>query len=410
MHVIEIEEKLGEVQAAASEPEAKPEDGEEFEEVPVEEGVEGMREVPKTEEEPEAPDWAAPTSPADPAEEEAAPPPVTVASSLSSVSDGPSYEETLVKKARQALKEMKRARTAGLAPKSMARLVIKGAPCRQAVDRRLLLIGLLRFFQLAAKGILIHGPLLGWAKVVGDSIFCYEQTVPNRQETISYLMPRRHGLEFGLYPWHAHLKDAVKGTKGMLTALGEWHHAVQDVREAGLTYSLNQADLTNLATTQLQINQTMRQRALAGVNQPHQLPAQTVLHILDEGEMRRNTYEFLEQRMSVWLQSLGQFFWVFVINEANSMECYKVMGETVEGSFCVYDVKPVPMQMNMISTWSIRSGLFSKEADQYYAHFIFLQRPPLTAMSQPPKLHMWRCLTYPDSLADMLNRQDGCDL
>lgn len=34
--------------------------------------------------------------------------------------------------------------------------------------------------------------------------------------------------------------------------------------------------------------------------------------------------------MSVWLQSLGQFFWVFVINEANSMECYKVMGETVE--------------------------------------------------------------------------------
>ncbi|CAJ1362693.1 unnamed protein product [Effrenium voratum] len=114
---------------------------------------------------------------------------------------------------------------------------------------------------------------------------------------------RRHGLEFGLYPWHGHLKDAVKGTKGMLTALGEWHHAVQDVREA---------DLTNLATTQLQINQTMRQRALAGVNQPHQLPAQTVLHILDEGlplcffgarrvfslislagEMRRNTYEFL---------------------------------------------------------------------------------------------------------------------
>ncbi|CAJ1363955.1 unnamed protein product, partial [Effrenium voratum] len=142
-------------------------------------------------------------------------------------------------------------------------------------DRRLLLIGLLRFFQLAAKGILIHGPLLGWAKVVGDSIFCYEQTVPNRQETISYLMPRRrHGLEFGLYPWHAHLKDVVKGTKGMLTALGEWHHAVQDVRKA---------DLTNLATTQLQINQTMRQRALAGVNQPHQLPAQTVLHILDEG-------------------------------------------------------------------------------------------------------------------------------
>ena len=34
--------------------------------------------------------------------------------------------------------------------------------------------------------------------------------------------------------------------------------------------------------------------------------------------------------MSAWLQSLGQFFWVFVIGETNNLECYKVMGETVE--------------------------------------------------------------------------------
>lgn len=34
--------------------------------------------------------------------------------------------------------------------------------------------------------------------------------------------------------------------------------------------------------------------------------------------------------MSVWLQSLGQFFWVFVMSETSTLECYKVMGETVE--------------------------------------------------------------------------------
>ena len=34
--------------------------------------------------------------------------------------------------------------------------------------------------------------------------------------------------------------------------------------------------------------------------------------------------------MSVWLQSLGQFFWVFVMGATNNLECYKVMGETCE--------------------------------------------------------------------------------
>lgn len=32
--------------------------------------------------------------------------------------------------------------------------------------------------------------------------------------------------------------------------------------------------------------------------------------------------------MSVWLQALGEFFWVFLMNEANDLEVYKIMGET----------------------------------------------------------------------------------
>lgn len=32
--------------------------------------------------------------------------------------------------------------------------------------------------------------------------------------------------------------------------------------------------------------------------------------------------------MSVWLQTKGEFFWVFVKSETNELELYKVMGET----------------------------------------------------------------------------------
>ena len=44
------------------------------------------------------------------------------------------------------------------------------------------------------QGVLVHGPLLGWAKMKGDQIFVYRQTMSSRDDTISYLMPRRHGL------------------------------------------------------------------------------------------------------------------------------------------------------------------------------------------------------------------------
>ena len=35
-----------------------------------------------------------------------------------------------------------------------------------------------------------------------------------------------------------------------------------------------------------------------------------------------------DKTMSVWLQALGEFFWVFVMNEANDLEVYKIMGQT----------------------------------------------------------------------------------
>ena len=35
-----------------------------------------------------------------------------------------------------------------------------------------------------------------------------------------------------------------------------------------------------------------------------------------------------------------------------------------------------------ISTWSIMSGLFSREADQLFAHFPLFQRPPSTMQAK----------------------------
>ena len=69
--------------------------------------------------------------------------------------------------------------------------------------------------------MLLHGPLLGWAKLSGDVIFEYKQPT-STGERLTYLMPRRHGVDFFLYPWHSHLRDACTGAKKMLQLFGEW--------------------------------------------------------------------------------------------------------------------------------------------------------------------------------------------
>lgn len=111
-----------------------------------------------------------------------------------------------------------------------------------------------------------------------------------------------------------------------------------------------------------------------------------------------------DKTMSVWLQALGEFFWVFVMNEANDLEVYKIMGGTEmiddkavgllhalwtmsvcwskpnkynqktpfsiwsrakfcpgQATFLCYGVKPVPVKYGRFSTWSIKSGLFAKD-------------------------------------------------
>ena len=70
---------------------------------------------------------------------------------------------------------------------------------RSPHDRRVL-VALERYCTLIKGGVLVHGPLLGWATVMGD------QLTPFRSDATSpsYLMPRRVGTSFQEYPWTQH--------------------------------------------------------------------------------------------------------------------------------------------------------------------------------------------------------------
>ena len=70
---------------------------------------------------------------------------------------------------------------------------------RSPPDRRVL-VALERYMAHIESGILIHGPLLGWATVMGDALVMFRSDAGETQ----YLMPRRTGVAFPEYPWTQH--------------------------------------------------------------------------------------------------------------------------------------------------------------------------------------------------------------
>ena len=54
------------------------------------------------------------------------------------------------------------------------------------------------------EGTLIHGPLLGWAMVMGDDMVNFSTKNPDGSAGVPYKMPMRRGTPFQEYPWQTH--------------------------------------------------------------------------------------------------------------------------------------------------------------------------------------------------------------
>ena len=87
--------------------------------------------------------------------------------------------------------------------------------------------------------------------------------------------------------------------------------------------------------------------------------------------------------------------WVFNRGTADDLKLYKVIGDTVEGTFCMSNCKPVSLRGGQLGAYTVESGLFSTEGNGRWAQFLHLRRPPCNPGSQAPHLHMYRCLTTP---------------
>ena len=81
------------------------------------------------------------------------------------------------------------------------------------------------------------------------------------------------------------------------------------------------------------------------------------------------------------------------------------MGDTGDGVFIVYDVKPIQSLRYKLGQYTVVSGLFSCEGGLHFAQMLELVRPPLDNRGASPKLHMYRCSEYPKEIRNMIEQQ-----
>ena len=97
--------------------------------------------------------------------------------------------------------------------------------------------------------------------------------------------------------------------------------------------------------------------------------------------------------------------WVFNRGTADDLQLFKVIGDTVDGTFCMTNCKQVSLKGGQLGAYTVESGLFSTEGNGRWAQFLHLRRPPCEPGSQAPHLHMYRCLTLPHDVADLIKKQ-----
>ena len=96
--------------------------------------------------------------------------------------------------------------------------------------------------------------------------------------------------------------------------------------------------------------------------------------------------------------------WVFNRGTADDLKLYKVIGDTVEGTFCMTNCKPVSLKGGQLGAYTVESGLFSTEGNGRWAQFLHLRRPPCNPGSPAPHLHMYRCLRTPCDFGTLVHQ------
>lgn len=270
-----------------------------------------------------------------------------------------------------------------------------------------------------ANGVLVYGPLLGFAYVSGHAFYMH---LPENPHMESFPMPRSPGVQEGAqYDHYIHIEVALNSLRGLLEKFGCW--ADMDVRPSTALPVQTSYEEANLALMQLQFNRlgihnfACLDGCTAAFRQPEFLQPRQYVAIAQEALPQGvEKFFFHGEGMSYWQQARLQFLWVFALGETGELCLYKIAGHLDDQrqfhpnprperraiTYTALDGAPRSLCKNhyqnsnvtraetpcRLPGWTLINGVFVDDYGHQRALVMFLQKPPTVTGRNMQHLHL----------------------
>jgi hypothetical protein len=190
--------------------------------------------------------------------------------------------------------------------------------------------------QNYAEGCLLHGPMLAYCYVCGDTFYSHSEP-----SGLSFLMPKSRLDQGEGYDCYEHVEVALSGVERLVTAFGCLEVPTVDVRgSTAVKPASSDFQQANLSKVSRFFGRCSMEDALNGYQVAYLIKDYLKMReyeYLYADRLPRNENQFFideGERVSLFVTGKWQYFW-FCVNEHGNLVLYKIAGhKTYDGTFC----------------------------------------------------------------------------
>ena len=253
----------------------------------------------------------------------------------------------------------------------------------------------LAFTDKVESGVMLHGPLLGYAYVNEHELYSFVQ-----EGTEPYFLPRYSAYADQDYPYTEHVAVAMEALQELCMSFGVWDIAPQDVRgQTALkpldTFRDGNQRLINYHFARVQVDRlTLPHGVTATYAKDEYIQLRRYQRkSMEEMSMTVQTFFMGDEAVTWWLQAKLHYL-MAITHEDGQLQLFKLPITVVDGAMEVGRVQRRIMFLNTMDNYEVQAAITMPHEGRDVALILHLQKPG-TMGQNPMKLHLIRLSTVP---------------
>ena len=263
----------------------------------------------------------------------------------------------------------------------------------------------LAFTDKVEAGVLLHGPLLGYAYVKEHELYMYIQ-----EGMEPYTLPRYSANSGQDYPYTEHVDVAMEALQEMCMNFGVWDFAPQDVRgQTALrpleSYKDSNSRLINHHFARVAVDKLALPEGVVATYSLPDFIERKKFRVQNMEEMSLSVQAFFlkEEAITWWMQAKLHFM-MAITHEDGQLQLFKLPIIAHDSPMEVGRVQRRTMFLNSMDNYELQAAITMPHEGRDVALILHLEKPG-TMGQNPMKLHLIRLSTVPATVEAKMSVQ-----